>query len=81
MLCRYPDIPWKGPIAGIQMGYTEEDGYIVCPNSEQQKKSTLRLTVAGSMEKVVMIEAGADQFPDDMMLKAIELCTRRSKSW
>ena len=66
------DIPWRGPIAGIQMGYTEEDGYIVCPNSQQRKNSRLQLTVAGSMEKVVMIEAGADQFPDDMMLTAIK---------
>ncbi|MEA5039838.1 MAG: polyribonucleotide nucleotidyltransferase [Clostridiaceae bacterium] len=73
------DIPWKGPIAGVQMGYTEEDGYVVCPNSEQQKKSSLRLTVSGSMDKVVMIEAGADQFPDDMMLKAIELCHEEIK--
>ena len=66
------DIPWRGPIAGIMMGYTEEEGYIVCPNSEQREKSVLQLTVAGSMEKVVMIEAGADQFPDDMMLTAIK---------
>ncbi len=66
------DIPWKGPIAGIMMGYTEEEGYIVCPTSEQRQKSVLQLTVAGSMEKVVMIEAGADQFPDDMMLTAIK---------
>ena len=66
------DIPWRGPIAGIQMGYTEEEGYIVCPNSQQRKNSRLQLTVAGSMEKVVMIEAGADQFPDDMMLTAIK---------
>ena len=66
------DIPWKGPIAGVQMGYTPEEGYIVCPNSDQYKRSQLHLTVAGSMEKVVMIEAGADEFPDDMMLEAIK---------
>ena len=66
------DVPWKGPIAGVQMGCTEEEGYIVCPNSEQRAKSVLQLTVAGSEEKVVMIEAGADQFPDDMMLTAIK---------
>ena len=65
------DIPWAGPICGLQMGYTEEEGYIVCPNSDQSKRSQLKLTVAGSMDKVVMIEAGADQFPDDMMLTAI----------
>ncbi|MBQ3062156.1 MAG: polyribonucleotide nucleotidyltransferase [Clostridia bacterium] len=64
------DIPWNGPICGLQMGYADGE-YIVCPNSEQRAKSILTLTVAGSAEKVVMIEAGADQFPDDMMLTAI----------
>ena len=65
------DIPWNGPIAGIQMGYVDGE-YIVNPNSEQRKNSRLQLTVAGSIEKVVMIEAGADQFPEDMMLTAIK---------
>ncbi len=65
------DIPWKGPIAGIQMGYVDGQ-YVLCPNSEQREKTTLNLTVAAGMEKVVMIEAGADQFPDDMMLVAIK---------
>jgi len=65
------DIPWNGPIIGVQMGYVDGE-YIVNPTSEQRKKSSLTLTVAGSLEKVVMIEAGADQFPDDMMLTAIK---------
>ncbi len=64
------DIPWNGPIVGLQMGYADDE-YIICPNSEQRAKSVLQLTVAGSRDKVVMIEAGADQFPDDMMLTAI----------
>ncbi|MEA4920925.1 MAG: polyribonucleotide nucleotidyltransferase [Clostridiaceae bacterium] len=64
------NIPWNGPIAGLQIGYADGE-YIICPDSEQRSKSVLQLTVAGSREKVVMIEAGADQFPDDMMLTAI----------
>jgi len=65
------DIPWKGPIVGIQMGYI--DGrHIVCPNSEESKATALHLTVAGSEEKVVMIEAGANELPDDIMLEAIK---------
>jgi len=67
------DIPWKGPIVGIQMGYAD-GAYILCPTSEQKAKSQLHLTVAASADKVVMIEAGADEFPDDMMLTAIEKC-------
>ncbi|MCL1867171.1 MAG: polyribonucleotide nucleotidyltransferase, partial [Oscillospiraceae bacterium] len=65
------DIPWNGPIGGIFVGLV--DGEIVLmPNSEQRAKSDLQLTVASSAKKVVMIEAGANQVPDDVMLKAID---------
>ncbi|MFR0880880.1 MAG: polyribonucleotide nucleotidyltransferase [Oscillospiraceae bacterium] len=64
------DIPWNGPIAGISVGLV--DGEIVLnPNLEQRAKTDLNLTVAGSAEKIVMIEAGANQVPDDLMLEAI----------
>ena len=64
------DIPWNGPIAGISVGLV--DGEIVLnPTLEQRKNNHLNLTVAGSMEKIVMIEAGADEVPDDTMLEAI----------
>ena len=66
------DIPWGGPIGGVNMGYVD-GAYVVCPNSEQRKKSELNVTVAGTAEKVVMIEAGADQFPEDQMLRAISI--------
>ncbi len=64
------DIPWNGPIAGISVGLV--DGEIVLnPNVEQRAKSDLNLTVAGSAEKIVMIEAGADEISDELMLEAI----------
>ena len=64
------DIPWNGPIAGISVGLV--DGEIVLnPTLEQREKSDLNLTVAGSAEKIVMIEAGANEVPDDTMLEAI----------
>ncbi len=64
------DIPWNGPIGGAFMGLV--DGEIVLnPTFEQQKKSDLQLTVAASMEKVVMIEAGANEVDDDTMYNAI----------
>ena len=64
------DIPWNGPIAGISVGLV--DGKIVLnPNLEERGKSDLNLTVAGSMEKIVMIEAGANEVDDDTMLQAI----------
>ena len=64
------DIPWNGPIGGAFMGLV--DGKIVLnPTFEEQKKSDLQLTVAASMEKVVMIEAGANEVDDDTMYEAI----------
>ena len=64
------DIPWNGPIGGVFMGLVDGE-IIVNPDAEQQKKSDLQLTVAASMEKVVMIEAGANQVDDDTMFSAI----------
>ena len=64
------DIPWNGPVAGISVGYVD-DQIVLNPGLEDRAKSRLNLTVAGSAEKIVMIEAGADQIPDDIMLDAI----------
>lgn len=64
------DIPWAGPIAGISVGLV--DGALVLnPTLEQRGHNALRLTIAGTAEKIVMIEAGADEVPDDKMLEAI----------
>lgn len=64
------DIPWNGPIAGVFMGLVDNE-LVVNPTSEQRKRSDLQLTVAGSHEKVVMIEAGANEVDDDTMFDAI----------
>jgi polyribonucleotide nucleotidyltransferase len=65
------DIPWGGPTAAVQVGYVD-DKIIINPTSEQNKHSRLRLTVAGTEEKITMIEAGADEIPNDTMLEAIK---------
>jgi len=64
------DIPFSGPIASVYVGIVDGE-IIVNPNQAQREKSTLNLLVAGSMEKIVMIEAGAKEVPEDMMLNAI----------
>ena len=65
------DIPFNGPIAGVSVGYV--DGEIVInPTLEQREKTKLTLTVAGTKSKVCMIEAGADEIPEDIMLEAIK---------
>ncbi|MCX7657290.1 MAG: polyribonucleotide nucleotidyltransferase [Oscillospiraceae bacterium] len=64
------DIPWNGPIGGISVGLV--DGEIILnPNLAEREKSDLNLTVAATREKIVMIEAGANQVPEDTMLEAI----------
>ena len=64
------DIPFNGPTAAVSVGYV--DGQIVInPTLEQRERNRLNLTVAGTKEKVSMIEAGADEIPEDLMLEAI----------
>ena len=65
------DIPFGGPTAAVNVGYV--DGNIILnPTEEQRKNSKLTLTVAGTKEKIAMIEAGADEIPNDIMLEAIK---------
>ena len=64
------DIPWEGPISGISVGLV--DGKIVLnPTAEQQAKNDLQLTVSSTSDLVAMIEAGANEVPDDVMFDAI----------
>ncbi|MBU3805893.1 MAG: polyribonucleotide nucleotidyltransferase [Candidatus Fournierella pullistercoris] len=65
------DIPWAGPIGGVFMGMV--DGQLVVnPTLEQREKSDLQLTVAATQEKIVMIEAGANEVDEQTMLNAIK---------
>ena len=65
------DIPFGGPTAAVNVGYVDNQ-IVINPTVEQREKSRLNLTVAGTMEKVTMIEAGADEIPNDIMLDAIK---------
>ncbi|MBE6723685.1 MAG: polyribonucleotide nucleotidyltransferase [Ruminococcaceae bacterium] len=73
------DIPWNGPIGGVFVGLTEEEGLIINPTAEQRERSILELTVAGTKEKVVMIEAGAAEVTDDKMYEAIMIAHEEIK--
>ena len=72
------DIPWNGPIAGVQVGLVNGE-LVINPTSEQRKLSDLQLTVAGSAKKVVMIEAGANEVDDDTMYNGIMLAHEEIK--
>ncbi len=65
------DIPFGGPTAAVNVGYIDNQ-IVINPTLKQREKSRLTLTVAGTMEKITMIEAGADEIPNDVMLQAIE---------
>jgi polyribonucleotide nucleotidyltransferase len=68
------DIPWNGPVACTQVGYLD-DAYVVAPTLQQllDPANRLELTVAASSEAVLMVEAAADELPEDVMVGAIEL--------
>ena len=65
------DIPFGGPTAAVNVGLINGE-IIINPTEEQRKQSDLTLTVAGTVEKIAMIEAGANEVPDDVMLDAIK---------
>lgn len=64
------DIPWNGPIAGISVGLVNGE-IVLNPNKEQRTHNDLNLTVAGTAQKIVMIEAGANEVDEKTMLQAI----------
>ena len=65
------DIPWNGPIGGVSLGYVDGE-YVINPTAAQREKTEMAVTIAGSAEKIVMIEAGANEIPDDVMLEGIK---------
>lgn len=73
------DIPFDGPCATTQIGMVNGE-FIVNPNQEQWKNGDLNLTVASTTEKIAMIEAGANEVPEDKMLEAIYLAHEINQS-
>ena len=65
------DIPFNGPTAAVNVGLVDGE-VVINPTVEQRKKSDLTLTVAATENKITMIEAGANEVPDDVMLNAIK---------
>ncbi|KPN93171.1 polyribonucleotide nucleotidyltransferase [Lysinibacillus sp. ZYM-1] len=64
------DIPFDGPIAGVQVGYIDGE-FVVNPTVEQSNQSTIHLSVAGNKDAINMVEAGALEVPEEVMLEAI----------
>src|SRR5699024_12079779 len=66
------DIPFDGPIAGVQFGRIDGE-FIVNPTLEQQEQSDLDLIVAGTKDAINMVEAGAQEVEEDVILEAIKI--------
>ena len=65
------DVPWNGPIGGVWLGLVDGE-YVINPTVEQREKSEMLVTVAGTKQKVVMIEAGANEVEESVMLEGIK---------
>lgn len=64
------DIPFNGPTGSVCVGLVD-GAFVVNPNAEQREKSSMHLVVSGTKEAIMMVEAGADEVPDEVMLDAI----------
>ena len=64
------DIPWKGPISGVSVGYVDGE-YVINPTAEQREKSQMAVTVASTDKLIAMIEAGANEVSDEVMFNGI----------
>ncbi len=64
------DIPWDGPIGATRVGYIDGE-FVLNPTAEEMTTSTLDLRIAGTEDAILMVEAGADEVPEDVMLEAL----------
>jgi polyribonucleotide nucleotidyltransferase len=66
------NIPWDGPVAAVRVGFVDGE-FVFNPTVSQMAASTLDLRMAGTADAILMVEAGADEIPEDMMLEALRL--------
>lgn len=64
------DVPFMGPVGGVVVGYVDGQ-YILNPTREQAERSSLHLVIAGTRDAINMVEAGAKEIPEDVMLGAL----------
>ena len=65
------DVPWNGPVAGVWLGIIDGK-YVINPTVEEREKSDMHVTVAGTKQKIVMIEAGANEIEEGVMLEGLK---------
>jgi len=72
------DIPFDGPTGSVSIGLID-DKFVINPTSEQREKSLMHLTVSGTKDAIMMVEAGAKEIPEDVMLEGIMLAHEEIK--
>ncbi len=65
------DIPWEGPIGAVRVGYIDGE-FVINPTATELEKSTLDLRVAGTRDAIIMVECGANEIPEDLMIEALK---------
>lgn len=66
------DVPWNGPVAASTIGFVEGE-FVVNPTADQMERSSLNLVAAGTEDNLLMVEAGAHELPEDMIVEALKL--------
>ncbi|MCB0246519.1 MAG: polyribonucleotide nucleotidyltransferase [Anaerolineae bacterium] len=66
------DVPWDGPVGAVRVGYIDGE-FVLNPTASEMANSTLDLRVAGTEDAILMVEAGADEVPEDVMLEALRV--------
>ena len=64
------DVPWNGPIAAVRVGYIDGE-FVLDPTIPQMADSSLNLRIAGSRDAIIMVEAGADEVPEALLIEAL----------
>jgi polyribonucleotide nucleotidyltransferase len=65
------DVPWDGPVGAVRVGYIDGE-FVANPTAAEMESSTLDLRIAGTADAILMVEAGADEVPEDVMLEALK---------
>jgi polyribonucleotide nucleotidyltransferase len=74
------DIPWQGPVSAVRIGWLEKTGFLVNPTYKERKDLILDMIVSGSGKEINMLEAGANEVKEDIVIQALEIAQKEITS-
>jgi len=74
------DIPWQGPVSAVRIGWSEKTGFLVNPTYEERKDLILDMIVSGSGKEINMLEGGANEVKEDIVIQALEIAQKEITS-